>query len=117
MGTRGGFQAIPRWRHYASLDWTLGGWGATIAQNFQGSYHETDLVNGGQRNVGTYEIYDLQGRFQGFKNITLALGVRNVFDRAPPISTQTQTFQVGYDPSYGDPRGRMYYATVRVSFK
>jgi iron complex outermembrane receptor protein len=117
VGTRGGFGAIPRWRHYATVDWTTGAWGATIAQSFQGSYHEDDLITGGQRNVGTYEIYDAQARFQGFKNITLALGVRNIFDRAPPVSTQGFTFQAGYDPSYGDPRGRMYYATVRVSFK
>ena len=59
----------------------------------------------------------LQGRFTGLKYVRFELGVRNVFDRAPPVSTQNANFQVGYDPQYGDPRGRMYYGTVRVSFK
>ena len=26
--------AIPRWRHYATLTWNRGPWGATVAQNY-----------------------------------------------------------------------------------
>jgi iron complex outermembrane receptor protein len=113
----GGYQAIPRWHHYATLDWTSGAWGATAAQNYSLGYNEPSLTGPGNRRVGDVETYDIQGRFTGFKYVTVALGVRNVFDRAPPISNQDATFQVGYDPSYGDPRGRMYYGTVTVSFK
>jgi iron complex outermembrane receptor protein len=113
----GGFQAIPRWHHYATIDWTSGAWGATVAQNYSLGYTEPSLTGPGNRRVGDVDTYDLQGRFTGLKNVTVALGVRNVFDRAPPISNQDATFQVGYDPSYGDPRGRMYYGTVTVSFK
>ena len=116
VGTRGGYQPIPRFRHYASIDWTSGAWGATIAQSYQSGYKEDDRVTGGERRVGSYELYDFQARFTGFKRIGVTLGVRNLFDRAPPTSNQGQTFQVGYDPSYGDPRGRMYYGTVRVRF-
>jgi len=113
----GGYQAVPRWHHYATLDWTSGAWGATVAQNYVLGYKEPSLTGPGDRRVGDVETYDLQGRFTGFKYVTVALGVRNVFDRAPPVSNQNATFQVGYDPSYGDPRGRMYYGTVTVSFK
>jgi iron complex outermembrane receptor protein len=49
--------------------------------------------------------------------VSLALGIRNIFDRAPPVSSQEGTFQTGYDPSYSDPRGRMFYATLRASFR
>jgi iron complex outermembrane receptor protein len=38
-----------------------------------------------------------------------------LFDRAPPLSYQTQTFQAGYDPRYTDPTGRTYY--LRGSYK
>jgi iron complex outermembrane recepter protein len=116
-GSLVGNGAIPRYRHYATLDWTSGPWGATLAQSYQDSYKEADFVTGGERRVGTYEIYDIQGRWTGWKYLSLKLGVRNIFDRAPPVSNQENTFQAGYDPSYGDPRGRMYYGTIQVSFK
>ena len=122
-GLAGG--AISRWRHYASLDWTRGAWGATLAQNFQNGYSEPDLTTcdafGGNctadRRVGSHSIWDFQARYNGFRNLSIALGVRNLFDRAPPWTSQRGTFQVGYDPTYADPRGRTYYATVRYSFK
>jgi len=117
VGTRGPDGSIARWRHYASIDWSSGAWGATLTQTFQDSYKEDDLVTGGERRVGAYEIFDLQGRFTGLRNVELRLGVRNLFDRAPPVSNQDNNFQVGYDPSYGDPRGRMYYGNIRVYFK
>jgi len=112
--------AISRWRHYATLDYTYGPWGATFAQNFQNGYTEPDLTSddpNATRRVGNYETYDLQGRYTGFKNVELSLGIRNLFNRAPPQVGDVGTFQVGYDASYGDPRGRMYYGTVSVAFK
>jgi len=123
VGTRGPDGTVSRWRHYASVDWSTGPWGATLAQNFQNGYSEPDLLTcdsvgncTGTRRVGSYSVWDIQARYTGFRNATLALGVRNMFDRGPPLSTQSNTFQAGIDPGYGDPRGRMYYASVRYSF-
>jgi iron complex outermembrane receptor protein len=59
----------------------------------------------------------VQGRYTGFKNLTLTLGIRNLMDTTPPVSNQGNTFQVGINPSYGDPRVRMYYGAVRYAFK
>src|SRR4029078_3642244 len=117
VGQRGQTGAITRWRHYLSLDWTSGPWGATAVQWFQNGYSEPDAITGDTRRVGTYEIYDLQGRFTGWKYVRIEAGVRNIFDRAPPVSNQNANFQVGYDPQYGDPRARMYYATIRLQWK
>ena len=122
VGTAGQPQgALSRWRHYWTIDWEYGPWGLTAAQNFQNGYTEfiSNAFTGDtdERRVGSYEIYDLQGRYTGFKNVTLRAGIRNIFDRAPPVSGGTGTFQVGYDASYGDPRGRMYYGSINVSFK
>ncbi|MDQ6618483.1 MAG: TonB-dependent receptor, partial [Pseudomonadota bacterium] len=117
VGSRGPDGSIARWRHYVAVDWSSGPFGATVSESYQHSYSEPDLVNGGSRRVSPYEIWDLQGRYEGFKNFMITLGVRNLFDRAPPVSNQNNNFQVGYDPSYGDPRGRMYYGTLRYSFK
>ncbi len=44
--------------------------------------------------------------------LRVALGVKNVFNRAPPVSNQTGSFQIGYDPTYADPRGRGYYLRI-----
>ena len=60
---------------------------------------------------------DLQGRYTGFKNTTLTLGIRNLLDTTPPVSNQGNNFQVGIDPTYGDPRGRMYYGAIRYAFR
>jgi iron complex outermembrane receptor protein len=62
-------------------------------------------------------VWDLQGRYTGFKNLTLSLGVRNALDRPPPVSNQLNNFQVGIDPTYADPRGRMYYGAIRYTFR
>ena len=107
--------AVSRWRHYASIDWTYGPWGATLAQNFQNGYQELTPI--GERRVSSYDVYDLQLRYEAYKNVKLTLGVRNLFDRAPPQSGGVGTFQVGYDASYGDPRGRMFYGTIKVAWQ
>lgn len=116
---------VPRWKHYLALDWTRGSWGATIAQNWQKSYYDIpgtfqdpDDPGYTPRIVGAYETYDAQVSYSGFDKVKLTLGVRNLFDRDPPFSNaggQT-SFQTGYDPEYGDPRGRFFYGSVSYSF-
>jgi iron complex outermembrane receptor protein len=93
-----------------------GAWNATLAQTFQEGYNEPDVV-GGARRVGSYSLVDLQTQYSGVRNVTLTLGVRNLFDRDPPLTNQNQAFQVGYDPTYADPRGRFLYASVAYSFR
>jgi iron complex outermembrane receptor protein len=129
VGTRPdlGTGVISRYRQYAQLDWTWSAWGATLANTYQSGYRECDLLTLDEfenctstRNVASYTTWDVQGRYTGFRNATLMLGVQNLFDRAPPLSNTSQrsgTSQAGIDPTYGDPRGRMYYAAVRYVFK
>ena len=112
--------ALSRWRHYLTFNYSNGPWGATVAQTFQNGYTETyisdttgDTVS---RRVGTYSIWDLQGRYTGIKNTTVALGVKNIFNRAPPVAGGVGTFQFGYDASYGDPRGTQYYGMINIGF-
>ena len=117
-GRYGPFGPVPRWRHYASLQWEYGAWRATLAQTFQSGYTDANPdMNGNSRNVGTYSVWDLQGTYTGWRNTTLALGIKNVFDRAPPFTNQTGSLQVGYEPLYGDPRGRTFYTRLTYAFK
>ena len=89
VGTRGTSGAIPRWRHNVALDWTMGPWGATLGQTYQLGYTEPSAVtDSGERRVGSYDIWDIQGRYNGFKNLALTLGVKNLHpvmkDSLPP---------------------------------
>jgi iron complex outermembrane receptor protein len=120
LGTPG---PVPRWKHYATLNWQYGPWGATLAQTYQSGYVDANVSGSGTalpvppRRVGRYDIWDLQGRYAGFQNATIVLGVKNLMDRAPPFSNQQFTRQVGYDPAYADPRGRVFYAQLTFAFK
>jgi iron complex outermembrane recepter protein len=115
----------PRWKHRLALDWVNGNWAATVAQNFQKGYHDLpgtfeDPSKPGYavRRVGSYETIDVQGTYVGFKNLRFSLGVKNLFDREPPYTNaggQT-SFQAGYDPQYGDARGRFVYGRVAYLF-
>jgi iron complex outermembrane receptor protein len=73
--------AINRWKHYATIDWDYGAWGATLAQTFGLGYTDANPdVNGNPRRVGNYDVYDLQVRWTGVKNLTISAGIKNLFD-------------------------------------
>jgi iron complex outermembrane receptor protein len=109
---------IPRWKHYAALTFETGPWAFTAANTYQASYRDwqTDL-NGDFRQASALSLWDLQGQFTGFKNLTLTLGVKNVLDTNPPKTNQQVTFQAGYDPSYYDARARFVYGMIRYEFR
>ena len=107
----------PRWKDYVSFTWDLGPWSSTLANTYQTGYVDqaTDL-EGNTRRVGSLSIWDWQGSYTGFKNLKLTLGVKNLFDRNPPVSNQFGTFIVGFDASYYDPRARFIYGTINYKF-
>ncbi len=101
-----------------TLDWDRKPWAATLVQTRRAGYtdHNFDLPSGfAPRQVAPYLIWDAQVAYSGVADLTLVLGVRNVFDRDPPASNQVASFQVGYDPSYADPRGRAWY--LRANYR
>jgi len=107
---------FPRWRHNASLDWDYGPWGATLAQTYQSGYEDANDIPPSvpPNRVSSYDVWDVQARYSGFKNIAIALGVKNLMDRAPPF---TNAAPAGWDPQYADPRGRMFYARLTFAFE
>ena len=109
---------LPRWKHYASLTWDSGPWMASIAQSYQSGYTDvnTDL-DGNERRVSSMSLFDVQGSYTGIKNLTLTLGVKNVFDTNPPATNQRISFQAGYDPQVYDARARFVYGSIRYAFK
>jgi iron complex outermembrane receptor protein len=113
----------PRYRQYATLTWTYGPWSGTLGNSYQSSYvdnqavDEDDEGNPITRRVDSLSLWDLYGSYTGLKNWKFVLGVKNLFDEDPPFTNQQTTFQVGYDPTYYDARGRFLYGSVTYTFK
>jgi iron complex outermembrane receptor protein len=111
---------IPYWHHYVELDWNYGPWSVTLTENFQtGAYDQSPGPGTGNslRVIGDYDVWNASFAYAGLWNWTLSAGIKNLFDRNPPFSNQTLNFQVGYDPSYGDPHGRLFWVGARYAFK
>lgn len=108
---------VPRWRHLAQMGLTQGGWEWTLAHRFVGSYVDfnPDPVNVPDRRVRPQSLWDAQAVFRWSERVTIGLSVQNLFDVAPPASRQVNSFQVGYDPHFADPRGRIVSLRTRFS--
>ena len=68
--------------------------------------------------VPAFTTVDWQTTFAVTSNAGVALGVRNITDKAPPMSLQTGGGgnQIGYDARYYDPTGRTWYLRANVKF-
>lgn len=110
---------ILRWKHVLSATYSTGPWAFTLAQNFSLGYETGWRQIDGERNfMGSQALYDAQVAYTGFKNMRLALGVKNLFDQNPPgvfvpVSNQ---FQAGYDVTQYDARARFVYLTAGYKF-
>jgi iron complex outermembrane recepter protein len=108
---------VQRWRHTLSLDWEQGPFGATLANSYLSGYKDQTIIGKPDRRVSAYSLWDVSGAWEVDKALTLRAGVKNLFDTAPPFSQQAWFFLSGYDPSYTDPRGRYFFASVNYRFQ
>jgi iron complex outermembrane receptor protein len=115
-GATGG--VVLRWKHVLTGTWSQGPWDFTLAQNFIKGYRDANNDDDGNpHRVPSYSLYDAQVAFKGIKNLTLALGVKNLFDKDPPLFVPTSNqFQTGYDAAMYDPRARFVYFTANYKF-
>lgn len=65
----------------------------------------------------SYTTFDWQGKYD-FGVFSLTGGVKNVFNRNPPLTLQNAGGgnQIGYDGRYADPIGRAFYLTGTYKF-
>jgi iron complex outermembrane receptor protein len=68
------------------------------------------------RKVAAYSVVDAQLTHAFSRRLSLTLSVRNLFDRVPPYTRQSISFQQGYDPQAADPLGRFVALRARCSF-
>ncbi len=108
---------IFKWQDTANLSWTKGLWGAGLTGHFKSGY--TDQDDGDPStpdHVASYATFDTYGSWAMKKGLGVTVGVRNLTDRAPPLTYQTTVFQAGYDPRFTDPTGRTFYVRGSYTF-
>lgn len=109
---------ILRWRHLLSATYSSGPWSYTLAQNWRTGYEAGRRQIDGERHfVPSESLFDAQVAYTGVKNMKLSLGVKNLFDKDPPLYTPVSNqFQAGYDVTQYDARARFIYGTVSYKF-
>jgi iron complex outermembrane receptor protein len=94
------------------MNWSQNKLSAGVTGHFKSGYLDQDPEN----HVASYTTWDTYASWEALKGLNLTFGVRNLFDREPPLSYQTTTFQAGYDPRYTDPAGRTMYLRATYNF-
>jgi iron complex outermembrane receptor protein len=115
-------KAVQRWRHKANVDWDYGSFGLTLANTYLSGYRDQNVEGlaapeWSNRDVKAYSLWDVTGSYRFSPALRVRAGVLNLLNTAPPFTNQSRYFQVTWDPTYGDPRGRSYFASLQYSFK
>jgi len=127
VSNRGRFvtdSVVQRWRHTITFDWERGPLSASLSNTYSSGYEDQNTainIDDGsvvaQNRVKAYSVWDLSAAWAINEQLKLRAGVQNMFDRSPPYSNQAYYFLSGYDPTYTDPRGRRFYASVNYSIR
>jgi len=111
---------IFRWRDQLTLDWKRQHYGLSLTNNFQSGYWDSYRADADEpiaQHVGAFSTWDLQGSYDGIRNLTLTAGVKNLFNRKPTeVITGGSYFQTGYDPTWYDPHGQTGYVSASYKF-
>ena len=115
-------KAVQRWRHKVNADWDHGPFGLTLTNTYLSGYRDQNVEGlaapeWNNRDVKAYSLWDLSGSWRLSKSLRLRGGVLNLLDTAPPFTNQSRYFQVTWDSTYGDPRGRSFFMNLQYSLK
>lgn len=131
MGTKGtSFQAAclyspssvclyPRFRAVGNLRWQWHDWSAGWRVRYLSPFKiaGSTLNRKGLDRYGAWTYHDLNMNYSIKPiNTTLSVGVRNVFDKQPPMLYADRTTNANTDPADFDVIGRYYWARVTVDF-
>jgi iron complex outermembrane recepter protein len=112
VGVYSGTNPVFRWQSTNNLVWNKNAYSAGLTAHYKSGYIDQDPTN----HVASYTTFDTFVAWTQPKGLGLTVGVRNLFDKDPPLSFQDATFQAGYDPRYTDPLGRTFYARATYTF-
>jgi iron complex outermembrane recepter protein len=116
------------WKSTSYITYKQGNWSGMLQNIFRDGYKDQQLpgvANGTivpanfDPTVKAYSIFNLSVNYTGFKNTTLTVGVKNIFDTDPPFAiTYDSNSGAGstWEPRVADPRGRSFTFTANYKF-
>jgi outer membrane receptor protein involved in Fe transport len=111
------FGTLARFRGNALVTWSVDALSLSYNGRYVGSVINKSslMVNGEHLRAGDYLQHDLQASYDFEpEDITLTLGVRNLFDRMPPFLEGN--FDAAFDSSSFNSTGRFFYTSIRKKF-
>ncbi|CAN5813003.1 TonB-dependent receptor [soil metagenome] len=119
-----GEYGYPRLLAKLGVTWDHGPWSVTSIANYTAGYKvdRTPTLNNNSYydqyasglTVGSSTLIDASASYSGFKDMTLRAGINNVFNKDPSFDSSKA---LGYDETYGNPRGRYLYVSASYRFK
>ncbi len=106
---------LPRYRGNWDFAFERGAWEFSVGGYGVHSY--AGLSSSLNDKVGAYEVWNTSLTYKGMKNLTVRLGVNNLFDRGTPFSDETSGANAGYNVSFAEPVGRFYTIGLRYQFR
>ncbi|MFD2431393.1 hypothetical protein ACFSUK_31665 [Sphingobium scionense] len=106
----------PKWRGSASLTWSLNNVTVGAFAQYTGKVYDTGLIDadGDYWTVKATTTANLYGQYRftegSLSGTSMRIGVRNLFDKAPPLSSS------GYQGQLYSPLRRYWYLNVSHKF-
>ena len=116
VGIFSGVGPVFRWQNTANVRWNSKEFGAGLTAKYKSGYQDAENSYEENHRVASYTTFDGYLSYTQPKGVAVTFGVRNLFDRTPPLSYQETTFQAGFDPRFTDVTGRTYYVRASYSF-
>ena len=116
-----------KWKHTAYVSYKRGNWSGLFQNIYRRGYQDQVLpgVASGRvtpanydPKVDAYSIFHASATWSAIKNLTLTVGVKNLFDKDPPFAiTYDSNTGAGssWEPRVADPRGRSF--TLMANYK
>ena len=113
-----GFSAFPRTRGTTSLTWEYQAFTTALTYYYTGAYAQSPPLIPGttQDRVGEYRQFDLYVAWDGIKNLKLYGSVQNLGNTHPPFDASFGAFNLPYDFTLYDARGRYFRAGFSYKF-
>lgn len=112
-------EGTPRTKLVGTVDWKLGGAGATVRASYYGDVNQPGSTVSGDTHTGRKTIIDLEARYQLMRNIGLAVGANNLFDIYPDqlsiANNSTGAVAFPYYSPFGF-NGRYLYGRVSATW-
>jgi iron complex outermembrane recepter protein len=111
-----------RWQHNLRVDWTSPGdlFGGGLDNRFYSTYidqYQLGPNSNMNRTVGSYSLWDIYASYKPTSQMTVILGIKNLFDTSPPFTNaQNDNFAAGYNSLVADTLLRNFYVNLKYKF-